>query len=254
MNRFDPDREKSLLLGDCGIEFYLGMDIEEAKAVGGLASSADGYLQMAIQCFLVGMDEPAVRLLQKAHQWLVIAIAEKEKPQRYAPDGTEALRLHNLAICRWLLHAEHDAESFQQVVQHEDRFLASSGLWKNRVEVSLALPAYVDGGAFQRALEIFDGTAGLSAPETPRQAKSEAQMAYVLCRQHLDKPYGESEISSAARNFLVKNIDKWLGAGHCVRAAEWLKIIYWNDTDQTLSSKSVLMNCYDYMPGRSSPG
>ena len=52
----------------------LGRDFVRAKAVGGLGSTADFNLGRAVQCFLVGLDEPAERLLRFALEWVDVAI------------------------------------------------------------------------------------------------------------------------------------------------------------------------------------
>ena len=96
MLRFNPNTLRELLLGDCGIAFYLNRKIEAAQAVGGLTSSADGYTDKAIQCLLVDFDDDARKLLEKAHQWLQVAFATNEIPQRHVPDATEARRFIRL--------------------------------------------------------------------------------------------------------------------------------------------------------------
>jgi hypothetical protein len=90
---------------------------------------------MAVQCFLVGYDQPATQLLEKALKWLQAAINQGERPQRYTPDATEAFRYENLAFCNWLMRAQHDLKSLQQFVAHQDRFLATSVVRKDKVSI-----------------------------------------------------------------------------------------------------------------------
>jgi len=65
MMKFDPVALRARLLGDCGIEFHLGRKLEKSQAVGGLASSADAYIDEAIECLLVDFDDAAKQLLEK---------------------------------------------------------------------------------------------------------------------------------------------------------------------------------------------
>lgn len=246
---FDPARAEAILLGDCGYRFCLEDRLEDSSAVGGLGSSADAYVNMAVQCFLVGLDGPALQLLEKAHQWLEIAIADNERPTRYAADGTEALRFCTLAMCNWLLRAAHDDGSLLRYVTHKDRFLANSAAGRDKIELSLSLPTYVDAGAFTRVLEIFAAVPALSAPRSLQAIRSEAQMAYVLSRHHLGRDYEPDAVQAALGAFLTKNMDKWLADGHFLRAAEWLKIAYWNGNETPPSPKEVLLMCYTHMPG-----
>jgi hypothetical protein len=210
MSKFDPSHQQKILDGDCGFRFYLGRDFEQSRAVGGLASSAHGYLGMAVQCFLVGYDKPAMQLLEKSLKWLQTAINEHEKPQRYAPDGTEASRYQSLAFCNWLSHGQHDAESLQRFVEYEDRFLVTSEVGRDKVSISLLLPTYVDAGAYKRTLELFASTRGLSAPESLGSIRNEAQMSYIICRHRLGQEYAEVEVTSAVDKFLNRSIDDWL--------------------------------------------
>lgn len=250
-NQFDPGRSRELLLGSCGYEWSLRAEFAEAKAVGGLASTADANLGTAIECSLVGFDEPAGRLLKQAAEWVQVAIETDERPERYFPGATEAIRFQTLALCNWFLFNEHDTVSLQRFVEHEDLYL-NSQTRKDKVGVSLTLLTYVNAGAFKRTLEIFEGTPGLSAPTT-LSPRNEAEMAYIVSRHRLHMQYSQDEVQTATTKFLAKNVDKWLSNGHWVRVAEWMKILYWNDADRELRAKQVLMKCYDYLPGRRSP-
>ena len=256
--KFDPLQVKEQLLNPIGgYEWSLQRSVDKSKAVGGLGSSANADLGQAVECLLVGFDEPAIQLLEKAQQWVSASLAENEIPkrylhdERYSLDGEAALRYQTLAMTNWLLNDEHDAESYKRFVEHEDRFLANSRIGKDKVNTSLLLPVYVDAGAFHRALEMF-AFSGLTVPKTllPR---NEAQMAYILCRHHLDLEYSQDDVQTATKKFLMKNIDTWLSNGHAVRAAEWLKILFWNDCDRTVPAKQILLKCYDYLPGRTPP-
>jgi hypothetical protein len=245
---FDLSHERSVLLGDCGCQFYLARNLEQSKSVGGLGSSADAYINMAVQSLLAGLDEPAVQLLKKARQWLDVAVAEDEKPQRYSRNATEASRFHTLAMCNWLLHGQHDAASLKQFVTHEDQYLATSAAGKDKVEVSFVLPVYVDAGAFNRVLESFNATPGLSVPKSIGTMRNEAQMAYVLSCHRLALQFEAKDVEDATKKFLTKNMDHWLSNGHFIRAAEWTKIAYWNGNEERFSPKQVVMKCLDHLP------
>ena len=54
--------------------------------------------------------------------------------------------------------------------------------------------------------------------------------------------------------FLKMHVDNWLVDGHWDTAAEWMKIIHWNDAEPPISAKQALLKCYDYLPGRERPG
>jgi len=252
-SQFNPIAIKERLLGPTGYEWSLAHDFAEAEAVGGVGSSAGANLCTAIECFLVGFDEPAERLLKVALDWIEVAIATDERPKRYFPNGTEALFLRTRALCNWLLSNRQDAESFRQFVEFEDRYLADPRAGRDKVEVSFVLPTYVDAGAFKRALELFRNIPRLSPP-TSSTIRGEAAMAYVVSHHRLGLQYGQAEFEAIAARFLRIRVDNWLSNGHWDRTAEWMKIIHWNNTEPPISAKQALLKCYDYLPGRQPPG
>jgi hypothetical protein len=65
-----------------------------------------------------------------------------------------------------LLSNRHDTESLQRFVEHEDRYLNGQAR-KDKVGVSLSSIIYMNACAFERTLEIFNSTRGLSAPSSP---------------------------------------------------------------------------------------
>jgi hypothetical protein len=246
---FDPVALRTRLLGECGIEFHLRRKLEDFQAAGALASGADADIDKSVQCFLVGLDDAARQLLEKAHDWLRLAVATKEIPQRHVPDGTEASRFHILAMCNWLLHGVHDLESLNRFVVHEDRFLVSSGLEKDRVEISFLSPSYLDAGAYKRALELIDNARGLVPPKDLRSIRNEGQMAHVLCGRQLGlASWSDSAVASAIGAFLNRKMNDWLIDGHWGRAAEWLKIVYWKEGKAGLSPKETLLKAYKHLP------
>ncbi len=107
---FDPSHEKQLLLDPVGgYEWSLRSDFGKTKDAGGLGSTACSNSGMAVACLLVGFDLPAERLLKQAAEWVQIAIASDERPQRYSPGASEASRFQTLALCNWLLD-RHDGK------------------------------------------------------------------------------------------------------------------------------------------------
>ena len=244
--QFDPEKRREMLLNPIGgYEWSLRNSFDDAQACGGLGGSADSKLGRAVQCSLVGFDEPAERLLKQAAQWVQVAIASDERPQRYFPGGTEASRFETLALCHWLLDNRHDAENLRRFVEYKDLYL-NGKKHADKVGVSLGIAAYVDAGAFQRTLEIVNGTRGLSPPKT-LAPRNETQMAYILSSNHLGLGYTPDDVRAATTKLLSRNINAWLTDGDAVRAAQWLKVIHWNDTDRSLSAKQTLMKAYDYL-------
>jgi hypothetical protein len=247
MKIFDPAEERRQLDGDVGYRVVLDFDFEESRNLGGLASSASAYLIDAIYALLVGYDDPAQQLLERAFDWVTIAIKEGERPRDYGPDGTEAQRYETLGMCAWLLHGAHDAESLNRFVEHEERFLVRECLGRDRANVSLTAINYVDAGAYGLALERL-ASARFSAPKSLNAIRSEGQMCYVICRHRLGLEYTEAEIASATERFLKRNMNTWLLDGVPDRAAQWMKVVHWREGAAGISPKEAVMMCYKYLP------
>jgi hypothetical protein len=104
---------------------------------------------------------------------------------------------------------------------------------------------YLDAGAYGAAVARF-AEAGIAAPMDLGSIQDEAQMCYVLCRQH--GTYKPEHVTHALDQFLRRNVEQWLGRGHFSRAAEWMKIAHWQDGGALTANEAVL-KCYDYLPG-----
>ena len=251
-SHFDPIAIRERLLGPTGYEWSLASDFADAQSVGGLGSSGKSKLRTAIECLLVGFDEPGERLLKFALEWVEVAIASGERPARYFPNGTEASFFQTKALCNWLLSNQHDAESFERYLEFEDRYVSTPSIGKDKVSVSFILPTYVDAGAIERALEIFRNTPRLSPP-TSSTVRGEAAMAYVVSQFRLGLQYTRTEFETIATRFLKMHVDKWLANGHWDCAAEWMKIVHWNNAQGPITAKQALLRCYDYLPGCERP-
>jgi len=244
MKSFDPANARGILDGDVGYRWTLNRDFVDAKTVGGLSGSAHAFLNMAVECFLVGYDDPATQLLKRAFDWLTMAIKDQEKPRAYGANGTEAQRYRDLAMCSWLLHNVHDVENLKRFVEYEDRFLIGSKIGRDKTNVSLTLVGYVDAGAYENALERF-ADAGLSAPESLSSVRNEAQMCYVISRHRLGQEYSEAEVESTTKKFLKRSVNGWLTDGHFLRASEWMKIVHWREGKAGFSPKEAVLKCYE---------
>ncbi len=91
--RFDPQTIRERLLGSNGCDWVLEHRFEDSKANDGLGAHASFDTDTAVECMLVGFHQPAQRLLQRALEWVQVAIAENEWPQSYFPGRTGRPRL-----------------------------------------------------------------------------------------------------------------------------------------------------------------
>jgi hypothetical protein len=242
---FDADHERQLLLGPVGFDWRLGLDQAEARSERSMGNHASSFVRMAVQCLVVGFDDPAYQLLQKAKSWLETAIAENEIPRSYFQYGTEASRFRDLALCKWFLDGTHDSASLSRAVSLREQYFETRGA--DKVEVGMVLPIYVEAGDNDLGMRRFESTRGMSPPKSLRNVSGEGRMAYVLCRQHLDGDYVQSDIDEALQRVFRRHMDEWLNHGQATTAARWMKIAHWDRTHSTESAKAALLHCYDYV-------
>jgi hypothetical protein len=117
---------------------------------------------------------------------------------------------------------------------------------RDKIEIGLTLPSYVDARAYAEALVRFDD-AGMKPPVSLTRVRSEAQMSYVLCRHYLTGECGRAEVDMAIRKFLKYNVNAWLTEGDYLRAAQWMKIAHWSGEETPLSARKAVLACYDYL-------
>jgi hypothetical protein len=184
--------------------------------------------------------------LEKADEWIRAAIAGDERPQRYFPDGTEADRYHTSAMCQWLRGETIDAETLRLYLMFEDRYFKGlSG--RDRTEISFGVPGYVSAQAYSRVVEICENVLNYSPQSFGLRIQTEAQMSYVIARHRMGMAYSAEDATSATRRFLDRNVDRWLGDGHSVRCAEWMKIAYC-DSGECESPRQAILRCYEHVP------
>jgi hypothetical protein len=247
MKLFDPTHERDILDGHVGYKWVLGRPFASSTETSVLASKSNADLDRAVQCLLVGYDEPAYALLKRVHDVLGARIREKEN----AGDGGREPSDHNIhfnfALCTWLLHGEHDQKNYTAYVKKSEQFLdGSKELRRHKPEIGLALPEYVDARAYQEALALFHN-AGMKPPASLARIRSEAQMSYVLCRYQLGEAYEQPEIETTIKRFLKHNVNTWLLDGQYTRAAEWMKIAHWSGEASAASAREAVLHCYDYL-------
>lgn|SRR5487761_730041 len=243
---FDVDKTRGQLLSGIGIERYLSRDFERAREKRALTSTSSSIIGCAIECLLVGFDEPAYKLLEKAREWLVAAIAGKELRRGFTLEWAEPARLEHLGLCEWLLTGKHAAELLSDAVKGHDRYWQIHG--PDKLSVDLALVTYLDAGACDQAIELFERTRGLSPPKSLSQVRTEGRMAYVLCRHRRDRSCSEEEIRVCLRRFLSGQVKQWLNDGLYSVLVRWMKIAHWNGVESAQSAREALLHCYDYLP------
>lgn len=246
MQIFDPSEERALLDGVTGYRWYLKQPLATATKEEVVGHWASTYLKLAVRCLIVGYNDAANEILDRAQNWSRIAVKSAERPHDYFEGFTEAGRYLDLALCNWLLFDQHDVDDYRLFLQIYDALLENPKRAGDKGELSLVLPRYVDAGAYRLALSRYAG-AGMQPPASLDRVVTEGQMCYVLSRFHLGEEYSAAEVGKALRRFLNRAVNHWLLEGDFVRAAEWMKIVHWNGHQGALSAKDAVLKCYEYL-------
>lgn len=210
-NEFSLAEARAELQGPVGAAFDLESSFEEAAAVGGLASSASAFVNSAIKCFLVGLDEPGRLLVYKAISWFSTAISNQERPRRYFEGSTEADRLYGLALAKWLAGEQSLVEVTESIEYREQYFLGKPGT--DPIEVGLVLVEYLDGNRADLIKFHVDRLWG--AKKLPFEVRAVLRLSHVL-------PSEEKQLEVVG--LLRRSADDWLRQGHFDRFAKWVKI------------------------------
>ena len=198
-----------------------------------------GCSSSAIECILVGLDQPAMWLLEKALKWLD------------AERNADAPVFYNTAQCKWLLSGTHDEASLRQstALHDMDRHIEN---W-DADTVELALPYWLESGEFEKACEIFEETPGTKRPTNINEIAREGSMAYVVCLQRLGRQYTKDEVDIAIDCYFRRSVPDLLSRGHAQNVARWMKIIFWDGTGTREAAWKTILRAYDFLPGVECP-
>ncbi len=116
----------------------------------------------------------------------------------------------------------------------------------------------VQSGLHAEGIETYQRLAGLRNVST-KKIRKPREYAYALCLQQVQARFDEEELFAAGRRILQTHLDdQWLGRGQSLRAATWLKIVYW-DRDRlagrvpSLTPLQTVLKAYENMPGVEAP-
>ena len=243
--RIDLSNLRSRLEGDSGYRFCLADCISEVREIGGLASSAHAFVGTGVQCLLVGLSDPAAALFEKAEKWLELAIATDERPQPYFPDGTEAMRLGDLALCRWLSRNRHDQTTLLEAATASESYLRTDKVIRDSVAVGLSLWVFVDAGLFEKVIAICS-EAQINMPASTSRLRGEASMSLVLASSALQASDIALDLEASRRSFLKHNVTPWIRRGQTVRLGAWCKTLLW-DRSAVSSPANTVRKILEYI-------
>ncbi len=208
---------------------------------------ASGFVSDYIDQCMVGNEELAVQILQRAPAWLNWVIDRDERfgvNWHLSRSGVHIAR----ALCTWLQHEVDDKDDWALAMHHsrqawcEGDAKFGSKPWLVRDIIGDPLDDYmaaavqggsVKNGLWHEAIETYERLLEGKNPTTLSNVKRPRDLAYLLCQKNLGLiECREADLLKVGRSILRRFLDyPWLSGGQHLRAAVWLKIVYW-DYDQ----------------------
>lgn len=249
---FDPKRKRQVT-EEGGLARTLRTTYESGRPMGNIATHELGDV---ISAWLVGLHEDVVPVISRSLEWIDRAIADDEK---FGVDPNEhRTRLHwAKALGGWLrdgwnLEGEWDmARVFEEARwRYEQRPWSTHEIVKSGLDDYMAF-AYQGGEydeGFEAGIEMYERWTGKTEVSLSKALKPR-DFGYALCLHRTARQsFDEKDLFKAGCKMLKANLqDNWLGGGQFIRAATWLKIVYWHN-DKTLTPLQTILKAYDNMP------
>ncbi|MCW0410580.1 hypothetical protein NG831_21340 [Xanthomonas sacchari] len=249
---FDPVKLRVNGFGPGMLKFYLKTDVEEGAPIGNIAV---GKISIVVNAWLVGLHQEVGPIIHSANQWINSAIESKEEKRFGRDPNMHRTTLHwGRAIGEWLEKSNNNTRLWDVArVSEEARWYYKERPWSVKEVLQHGLDDYMafacQCGEFQAAIEMYERWKEMHAPMLLSKVIKPADFAYALCLHKTGmQKFSDEDLFKAGLKILRTHLqEKWLGGGQFIRAATWLKIVYW-DKDQSLSPLSTVLKAYENMP------
>lgn|SRR5215469_1239617 len=244
---FNPRSWRKTLL-----EFAIDFEERQApeqylpNAVGNAAVS--GLQTCTYACF-VDLRNEVDALIYKYRDWLLDSFARDEHFGSPACFFT-ALRYEALGLAGWLCENRSTKKYYEKTLPLYQQTWLQTGtsdvdIWENYAADYLRncvlAHAYHQGTAFCEKI-------GKSMPDNAENIANEAELGYWLCHKALTSTTRDAAtLEAAARVFALRLENDWLEHGQVLKAAAWLKAVYWEGMITATPEKTLFM-AYQFMP------
>ncbi|MBB3919729.1 hypothetical protein [Rhizobium fabae] len=252
--KYDPIRSRHNKLKEdgAGTRFLLDAVYDEKKPMG---NAAQYHIGDIINYWLVGLDKEIAPIVHRSNLWLDRAI-EKDEKMGSNHDFHRALLHSARAMGTFLEDGWNDEGHWACArIREEAAWRFEGRPWPRNEIIKSGLDDYMafayqsgehDGG-FEAAVDMYEHLIG-EKPLSLKKVLKPREFGYALCLHSARGQFDKHELFEAGCRMLQANLEEiWLGGGQFLRAATWLKIVYW-DGDQTLTPLETILKAYDNMP------
>jgi hypothetical protein len=252
---FDPGRQRWVFSeeGD-GLRRLLNSSYAPGKPKGNYARHD---LYSVVESWLVGLSNETAVVLPRAIDWLTLAINEDEELGQDHDYHRATLRTAR-AMARWMLHQDAAQDDWAQAVIGEAKYWQNP-LWNftPRQIVKESLDDYmaysVQAGQYAQAIAAYERLGAARVQKLTGKVLKPREYAYAVCLHHEQGLFDEDALFDAGYKMLTSKMDTyWLAVGQSLRAAMWLKIVYWDHDVRvgrtpSLSPLQVVVKAYEHM-------
>lgn len=272
---FNPIRKRETSQ-EGGLAFVLREVFDQKRPMGNVA---DSDLSDVVYFWLAGLHQEAAPIIPRALEWLDMAIAGKEEDRfGESPDLHRFTLYQAKAMGQWMLNTQNDKANFEAALHGMDGYCQRGGVkvlgpdifnyelqkfQPNEIRgIPLTKKEVLDsyGGAlddfmalavqaeqYEAGIAKFESYCAATSPSLKKLLKPR-ELGYALCLHHARGQYTPSDLHAAGRKMLQARLeDDWLGRGQSMRAATWLKLVYWH-ADLSLTPLETILKAYDDMP------
>ncbi|MRH00580.1 hypothetical protein GIY21_09795 [Xanthomonas sontii] len=249
---YDPVKSRLKGFEPGMLKFYLEEKYDENRPMGNHARHKIGIV---LDAWLVGLHKEIEPVISRANQWLDMAIESREEERFGSDPNSHRTALHwARAIGEWLEKSNNNVRLWDVArVSEEARWYYKERPWPVKEVLQHGLDDYMafacQCGEFQAAIEMYERWKEMHAPMLLSKVIKPADFAYALCLHKTGiQKFSDEDLFKTGLKILRTHLqEKWLGGGQFIRAATWLKIVYW-DKDQSLSPLSTVLKAYENMP------
>ncbi len=243
---FDPVQRRSKFLNFL-LDFELSATAKKDDPVGNFGLTS---VETIVSAWLVNLKNEIAPVLPRSLDWLTYGIDHDE-------DLGESINFHKgmlleaKGIGLWMLNAVNDVAVWQAATKNNlslfnDEIVWPKGKWDaGGWDDHMALAYQAE--EYEAAISLYEASHKVKRPNLSG-ALSPRGFAYALCLQKTHVCYAPDDLLAAGQKMLTTHLEEsWISYGQYLRAAKWLKIVYWHANPQ-LTPQQTILKAYDHMP------
>lgn len=224
-----------------------------------VGNAAVGGISTVISAWLVGLRREIYPALLRYGQWLEDSVTRNEQFGDH-PEFAASRRSLAIGIFRWLRDSKNDPSSFSSAATSlhsawgaEWNAEGAATSQDRREAVADYAALCLQCGAYADASNALLDLNAKSSRNDSRIKSDPACLALHFAERYVGGFVPTHEVDPVVVRCLNSNMSRnWLAHGQFLRAASWLKVVYW-DTGLVTDPHKVILKAYEHMPSVTKP-